>query len=92
VRHAEFDGHVGWIHAEILEADTVAGRVNENLGRHSLPVRGGVVAIRASVGVAVARCDADTDPMTLIRQADEAMYEAKRAARSARDQLAGSHP
>jgi GGDEF domain-containing protein len=57
-------------------------------GRHSLPVRGDVVSLRASVGVALARCDADTDPMTLVRQADVAMYEAKRAARADRERLA----
>ena len=41
--------------------------------------------LEASVGVALAQCDPDTDPMTLVRQADEAMYEAKRIARANRD-------
>jgi GGDEF domain-containing protein len=49
-----------------------------------------VVPLRASVGVALARCDADTDPMTLVRQADAAMYIAKRTARATRDQLAAA--
>ena len=66
------------------DGNTVAERVNESLARHSLPVDDFVVPLRASVGVALARCDADTDPMTLVRQADTAMYEAKRAARRPR--------
>jgi GGDEF domain-containing protein len=49
-----------------------------------------VVPLRASVGVAIAHCDADTDPMTLIRQADTAMYRAKRLARATRDDLAAN--
>ena len=36
-------------------------------------------------GVALAECDPDTDPMMLVRQADEAMYEAKRMARANQD-------
>jgi diguanylate cyclase (GGDEF)-like protein len=70
------------------DGDAVAGRVNESLARHSLPVHDFAVPLRASVGVALARCDADTDPMALVRQADAAMYEAKRTARTVRDQLA----
>jgi diguanylate cyclase (GGDEF)-like protein len=72
------------------DGNTVAGRINESLARHSLPVDGDVVPLRASVGVALAHCDADTDPMTLVRQADAAMYESKRAERAARDQLAAA--
>jgi diguanylate cyclase (GGDEF)-like protein len=72
------------------DGTAVADRVNESLARHSLPVRDFVVPLRASVGVALARCDADTDPMELVRQADAAMYEAKRAARAVKDQLAAS--
>ncbi len=45
-----------------------------------IPVDGGLVPLEASVGVALAQCDHDTDPMLLVRQADEAMYEAKKAA------------
>jgi diguanylate cyclase (GGDEF)-like protein len=74
--------------AHSRDGDAVAERVNESLARHSLPVRGDIVSLRASVGVALARCDTDTDPMTLVRQADTAMYEAKRAARADRDRLA----
>jgi diguanylate cyclase (GGDEF)-like protein len=71
-----------------LDGDAVAERVNENLARHSLSSGDFVVPLRASVGVAIAHCDADTDPMTLIRQADTAMYQAKRMARATRDDLA----
>jgi diguanylate cyclase len=72
------------------DGNTVAQRVNESLSRHSLPVQDFVVPLRASVGVALARCDSDTDPMKLVRDADTAMYEAKRAARATRDQLAAT--
>jgi len=77
-------------HEHSGDGNTVAERVNESLARHSLPVQDFVVPLRASVGVALARCDADTDPMKLVRQADTAMYEAKRAARAARDQSAAT--
>ena len=73
------------------DGDAVTERVNASLARHSLSVHDSVVPLRASVGVALARCDADTDPMTLVRQADAAMYIAKRTARATRDQLAASH-
>ncbi len=74
------------------DGEAVAERVNERLAQHSLSVHDSVVPLRASVGVALARCDADTDPMTLVRQADAAMYKAKRKARAARDQLADLRP
>jgi len=72
------------------DGNMVAERVNESLSRHSLSVQDIVVPLRASAGVALARCDADTDPMNLVRQADTAMYEAKRTARATRDQLAAT--
>ena len=59
-----------------------------SLARQGLPVRDFVVPLRASVGVALTRCDTDTDPMELVRQADAAMYEAKRAACATRALLA----
>jgi diguanylate cyclase (GGDEF)-like protein len=77
-------------HEHSANGDAVAERVNQSLARHSLSAGDFVVPLRASVGVALARCDADTDPMMLIRQADAAMYKAKRTARAARDQLAAS--
>ena len=70
------------------DGDAVAERVNESLARHSLSAHDLVVPLRASVGVALAHCDADTDPMTLVREADAAMYRAKRMARATRDDLA----
>jgi diguanylate cyclase (GGDEF)-like protein len=73
------------------DGDAVAERVNGRLARHGLSVHDSVMPLRASVGVALARCDADTDPMTLVRQADAAMYIAKRTARATRDQLAAAH-
>jgi diguanylate cyclase (GGDEF)-like protein len=75
-------------HQHSGDGDAVTKRVNESLAHDSLSVDDFVVPLRASVGVALARCDADTDPMTLVRQADAAMYEAKRAARADRDRLA----
>ncbi len=77
-------------HEHSANGDAVAERVNQSLARHSLSVGNFVVPLRASVGVALARCDADTDPMMLIRQADAAMYKAKRIARVAKDQLVSS--
>ncbi len=66
-------------------------RIHDALGRRSIPVRGGqFVPLEASVGTAFTECDGDTDPMALVRQADEAMYEAKRAARATRDHLAAA--
>ncbi len=70
------------------DGNEVATRVNESLARHSLSVGDLVVPLRASVGVALTRCDAETDPMELVRLADAAMYEAKRAARATRALLA----
>ncbi len=72
------------------DGDVVAERVNENLTRHSLSAQDFVVPLRASVGVALAHCDADTDPMTLVREADAAMYRAKRVARGAREPVVGA--
>ena len=62
-----------------------AERIRRCVARRSVPVQGSAVPLMASVGVALAQCDGDTDPMQLVRQADEAMYEAKKAARAARD-------
>ena len=77
-------------HEHSGSGDAVAERVNQSLARHSLSAHDLVVPLRASVGVALAQCDADTDPMTLVRQADAAMYKAKRAAHAVRDQFAHS--
>ncbi len=65
--------------------------IQDSISRRSVPVSGGdFVPLEASVGTALAECDAETDPMELVRQADSAMYEAKRAARATRDHLAAA--
>ena len=66
-----------------------AERIRATVATHSVSAKGVVVPLRCSVGVALAKCDNDTDPMELVRQADQAMYEAKRAAHAAADQMAG---
>ena len=70
--------------------DTVAQNIHDNVSRLSIRVNDQVVPLEASVGVALTQCDSDTDPMKLVRQADEAMYEAKRVARAIRDRAAAS--
>jgi GGDEF domain-containing protein len=60
------------------------------VSRQTIQVSGRVVPLEASVGVALTQCDSETDPMKLVRQADEAMYEAKKAARAVRDRAAAS--
>jgi len=72
-------------HDHSCDGDAAAERVRQSVARCSIPVRDFVVPLEASVGVALAHCDSDTDPMKLVHQADEAMYEAKKAARAMRD-------
>jgi len=74
-------------HDHSCDGDAVVERIQASLGRRSLPVEGVQVPLRASVGVALTECDAETDPMALVHQADQAMYEAKKAARAARDNV-----
>ena len=69
-------------HEHSCEGDAVAERIRQSVMRRSIPVRDSFVPLEASVGVALAQCDSDTDPMSLVHQADEAMYEAKKAARA----------
>jgi len=75
-------------HDHSCEGDSVVDRIRSSVSRRSISAEGRVVPLEASVGVALAQCDSDTDPMTLVRQADEAMYEAKRVARAVRDRTA----
>jgi GGDEF domain-containing protein len=49
------------------------------------------IPLACSVGLALAECDANTDPMELVRQADAAMYEAKKTARATGDSTARLH-
>jgi diguanylate cyclase (GGDEF)-like protein len=78
-------------HDHSCDGDAVVERIQASLGRRNLPVEGGVdIPLRASVGVALTECDAETDPMALVHQADQAMYEAKKAARAARESVAAT--
>jgi diguanylate cyclase (GGDEF)-like protein len=62
-------------------------RIHQSVSQHAIRIGETFVPLAASVGVALSQCDSGTDPMKLVRQADEAMYEAKKAARVVRDQL-----
>ena len=75
-------------HEHSCDGDTASEMIYRSVSRQSIRVDGRVVPLKASVGVALAQCDSDTDPMTLVRQADEAMYEAKKVARAIRDRAA----
>ena len=75
-------------HEHSCDGDTASEMIYRSVSRQSIRVDGRVVPLKASVGVALAQCDSDTDPMTLVRQADEAMYEAKKVARAVRDRAA----
>jgi diguanylate cyclase (GGDEF)-like protein len=77
-------------HSAEGNADAVVERIRRSLAGCRLPAEGFVGPLRASAGVALARCDAHTDPMELVRRADAAMYQAKRVAHAARDE-AGAH-
>src|SRR5665213_2959825 len=72
------------------DGDAAAENIRHSVSRQSIRVDDRVVPLVASVGVALTQCDSGTDPMKLVRQADEAMYEAKRAARAVRDRAAAS--
>jgi diguanylate cyclase (GGDEF)-like protein len=74
-------------HGHSCDGDTVVARISDSVAQCRIPVQGVLVPLEASVGVALAQCDSDTDPMLLVRQADEAMYEAKKAARAIRDRF-----
>jgi diguanylate cyclase (GGDEF)-like protein len=61
-----------------------AERIRNTVAQHSVETGQMAVALQCSVGIALAECDADTDPVELVRTADEAMYEGKKAARARR--------
>jgi diguanylate cyclase (GGDEF)-like protein len=73
---------------ESEDGAAVAERIRIAVSSKTIEVKGFSLPLRCSVGVALARCDSETDPMELMRRADGAMYEAKKAARAARDRLA----
>ncbi len=62
----------------------VSERMRAQVARKTITANGKSVSLQASVGIALAECDASTDPMELVKLADQRMYEAKRAARVAR--------
>ncbi len=69
------------------ESQQVSERVSQAVASRSIAVLDKHISLSASIGVALTQCGSETDPMDLVRQADEAMYEAKRAARMTRDQM-----
>jgi diguanylate cyclase (GGDEF)-like protein len=77
-------------HEHSRDGEGAADRINRTIAGHSIPVQGIQVPLQASVGIALTRCDSATDPMKLVHEADEAMYEAKKAARAIRDQTPAS--
>ena len=78
-------------HDHSCDGDTVVARIRQCVADCRIPVNDTMVPLEASVGVALAQCDPHTDPMLLVRQADEAMYEAKKAARATRERIASGH-
>ena len=70
-----------------VDGNATVQRIHRSVFQHAIHVGDTSVPLAASVGVALTQCDSGTDPMTLVRQADEAMYEAKKAARVVRDRL-----
>ena len=78
-------------HAHSCAGDSVVERIRDAVAQCRIPVQDVLVPLEASVGVALTQCDADTDPMLLVRQADEAMYEAKKTARAIRDRFTSAN-
>lgn len=72
-------------HEHSIQGDEVVQRIHDNLSRHRITIQDLQVPLTASVGVALSQCGPDTDPTELVRQADHAMYEAKKTARATRD-------
>jgi diguanylate cyclase (GGDEF)-like protein len=68
-------------HAHSMEGNEVIQRIHDNLAARTIMVDNFAIPLTASVGVALTRCGPETDPMELVREADHAMYEAKKAAR-----------
>jgi diguanylate cyclase (GGDEF)-like protein len=68
-------------HAHSVEGNEVIQRIHDNLAARTITVDDFEIPLTASVGVALTRCGPETDPMELVREADHAMYQAKKAAR-----------
>jgi diguanylate cyclase (GGDEF)-like protein len=75
---------------ERRQVRSVADRMGNAVAARVVSVGGTTVPLRCSIGVAFADQGSDFDPMELVRQADEAMYEAKRAAHSSAEQFAAA--
>jgi len=78
-------------HDHSCNGDSVVQRIRDSVAQCRIPVQDVLVPLEASVGVALTQCDGDTDPMLLVRQADEAMYEAKKTARAIRDRFTAAN-
>jgi diguanylate cyclase (GGDEF)-like protein len=78
-------------HAHSCEGNAVVERIRDSVSQCRIPVQDVLVPLEASVGIALTQCDTDTDPMLLVRQADEAMYEAKKTARAIRDRFTSAN-
>jgi diguanylate cyclase (GGDEF)-like protein len=78
-------------HAHSCTGDAVVEKIRDSVAQCRIPVQDVLVPLEASVGVALTQCDGDTDPMLLVRQADEAMYEAKKTARAIRDRFTSAN-
>ncbi len=68
-------------HAHSVDGHEVVQRIHDNFATRTIAVDDFDIPLTASVGVALTRCGPETDPMELVREADHAMYEAKKAAR-----------
>jgi diguanylate cyclase (GGDEF)-like protein len=68
-------------HAHSIDGQEMIKRIHDNLAVRTITVDDFEIPLTASVGVALTRCGPETDPMELVREADHAMYEAKKAAR-----------
>jgi diguanylate cyclase (GGDEF)-like protein len=75
-------------HAHSVDGHVVVQRIHDNLAARTIAVDDFEIPLTASVGVALTRCGPETDPMELVREADHAMYEAKKAARQVTFDLA----
>jgi diguanylate cyclase (GGDEF)-like protein len=69
---------------------SVADRIRHAVARRSVSCNGVVIPLKCSIGIAFAEHDSAIDPTDLVREADEAMYEAKKAAHASAEQVAAA--
>ncbi|WEN14754.1 diguanylate cyclase [Rhodanobacter sp. AS-Z3] len=68
---------------QLLEACALAEKIRAEVAHQPVTLAGvGAYPVTISVGVACRKLDSDADTETLLRQADEAQYDAKRAGRN----------